>query len=258
MIGTILVLGTAGSGKTSLVKAYGDHLRSVGVSYMLVNFDPAVSTLPYNPDLDVRDFVSISRILEREALGPNGAIIAAVDLAATHLAEISKSILDEDPDYVIVDTPGQLEIFAFRSAGPMVVNEISHGQKVSLFLLDPALAQEPADLASLLLLSTSSTLRLGLNTLNILSKADLLREEERDKLLGYFEEPEALGAELRRSKGMARELAAQLLDVVFLTGGIPSPLLVSAEEYQGLEELHGEIQRQFLGGEVEDAGRERE
>ena len=41
-----------------------------------------------------------------------------------------------NPDYLIVDTPGQIELFAYRSSGPFLVENIHQKKKqVSFFLM---------------------------------------------------------------------------------------------------------------------------
>ncbi|MEM4474944.1 MAG: ATP/GTP-binding protein, partial [Fervidicoccaceae archaeon] len=60
----VLVVGPAGSGKTTLVKALGDWMESLGISYCRVNLDPAVEWIPYSPDVDVREFVDARKVAE--------------------------------------------------------------------------------------------------------------------------------------------------------------------------------------------------
>ena len=48
----IIVLGTAGSGKTTLTAALADFLLDNELDVVTVNLDPAVETLPYKPDID--------------------------------------------------------------------------------------------------------------------------------------------------------------------------------------------------------------
>lgn len=258
MLGALFFIGTAGCGKTSLVKTYSEFLGDVGADFITVNLDPAVLSMPYNPDVDVRNYVSIAKLLDSETLGPNGAIVAAMDMIAADPEPILHEVNKHDPDYVLVDTPGQLELFAFREVGPIILNNLTGSQKAAVFLLDPIIAQDSTGLASLLMLSVSSSLRLGVNTINALSKADILSEEAKERILGYFEEPEEFVSSVSRKKGLLNKLASRFAEAVFDVAGTSQPILLSAYEFLGIAELHAEVQRMFSGGEVEDPGNARD
>ena len=61
----IVVLGTAGSGKTSLTSVLQTYLEDHQLDSIIVNLDPAVEELPYEPHVDVINghqvFISRSR-----------------------------------------------------------------------------------------------------------------------------------------------------------------------------------------------------
>lgn len=254
MLASISFIGTAGSGKTWLVKSYSEYLEGQGLSVAKVNLDPAVVTLPYNPDVDVRNHVSIEKLLLDQTLGPNGAIVAAMDILAANLKPLLDELGEVEADYVLIDTPGQLELFAFRDIGPLLLDSILDARKAVVFLLDPAIAREPHGLASLLLLSASSSLRLGVPTINVVSKADTLTEEELEKILGYFEYPEELVGIIGRGRSLVNKLSARLVEDIFEVASLPAPIPVSSQDMRGMQDLHAEIQRIFLGGEVEEPG----
>lgn len=254
MLASITFIGTAGSGKTWLVKAYSEYLEEQGLSAAKVNLDPAVAVLPYNPDADVRNHVSMKKLLLDQTLGPNGAIVAAMDLLAANLGPLLDEVKEIEADYVLIDTPGQLELFAFRDIGPLLLDSILDARKLAVFLLDPAIAQEPRGLASLLLLSASSSLRLGVPNINVISKADTLTEEDLEKILGYFESPEELVGLVGRGRSLVSKLSARLVEDIFEIANPSLPIPVSSRDMRGLADLHAEIQRVFLGGEVEEPG----
>ena len=77
-------------------------------------WNPAVSELPYLPDVDIRDHIDINNIIETYGLGPNGAIIMAHDLISTKIQDIQLEVDELNPDYILIDTPGQIELFAYR------------------------------------------------------------------------------------------------------------------------------------------------
>ena len=74
---TIFVTGTAGSGKSLLTSNLLEWYNSNDFTPISINLDPGVTNLPYNPDVDVRDFIDIYSIMENYNLGPNGSLILA-------------------------------------------------------------------------------------------------------------------------------------------------------------------------------------
>jgi GPN-loop GTPase len=60
----LLVIGMAGSGKTTLMGRLQRYIQEQGSSGYLINLDPAVMSIPYEPHVDIRDtvrFVFFSR-----------------------------------------------------------------------------------------------------------------------------------------------------------------------------------------------------
>ena len=53
----VLVIGMAGSGKTTLMGRLQNHLAESNATRYLINLDPAVLHLSYEPNVDVRDTV---------------------------------------------------------------------------------------------------------------------------------------------------------------------------------------------------------
>jgi GPN-loop GTPase len=170
------IAGTAGSGKSLLTNALKNWYVNRGEDVIAVNLDPGVLELPYEPDVDIRDTVQLQEVMENYGLGPNGALILAADLVATKLGNIQEEIDSYKAENVIIDTPGQTELFAFRESGEFIVSETKGDSKLLLFLVDPLLASTPANFLSLALLSASVGLRLKIPRLTVLTKRDIARD----------------------------------------------------------------------------------
>ena len=158
----IFVAGTAGSGKSLLTSKIHEYYTRNGAFTAILNLDPGVISLPYTPDIDIRDSVDIVSIMKQYDLGPNGALMMANDLIASKLDELQEEADKINPDYLIVDTPGQIELFAYRTSGPYFVNNFVADQKVSLFLYDGVLVTTAVNFVSMALLATSIRLRMGM------------------------------------------------------------------------------------------------
>src|SRR4030043_1840774 len=101
------IIGTAGSGKSLFTAAFSEWLKMSKQDVAVVNLDPGVLKLPYQPDVDVRNYVNVGDIMEKYGLGPNGALIMAADLIGDEIEKITKEIKSPNPDIVLVDTPAQ-------------------------------------------------------------------------------------------------------------------------------------------------------
>ncbi len=246
----IYFAGTAGSGKSSLAGAYHEWCLKQGLDTILVNLDPGAEGLPYEPMVDVREWVKLDEVMASEGLGPNGAQIAAADLISLQADKIKDRIATFRSDYVLIDTPGQIELFVFRQSGRFLTKFLAPDDSMIAYLMDPVLSKQPTSFVSQLLLALSVQFRLGLPVGYVLSKVDLLEEEERDRVLEWAEQPDALhAAVLEDEEGMFRELNVDLLRSMDALGSIPQLAPVSAAEIEGLEDLYALIQLHFTGGE---------
>ncbi|MCG2826575.1 MAG: ATP/GTP-binding protein, partial [Thermoplasmatales archaeon] len=117
-------VGTAGSGKTTLTYAFQQWMNLQGYDAITINLDPGVEKLNYAPDIDIREMISLSGVMEEYNLGPNGAQIVCADLLALKINEIKEIVDGFVSDYVLIDTPGQIELFAFREASKHIMEAI--------------------------------------------------------------------------------------------------------------------------------------
>ena len=81
----VYFIGTAGSGKSTLTYSFQQWMNNRGLDAITVNLDPGAENLPYVPDVDIRDWISLKEIMDSYGLGPNGAQIAAADMLALNI-----------------------------------------------------------------------------------------------------------------------------------------------------------------------------
>ena len=208
-----------------------------------------MTNLPYEPDVDVRQRIDLQGIMEEYSLGPNGALILSADMVATNLAEIQEEIDSYRAEYVIMDTPGQTELFAFRESGEYIVKELKADSKVLLFLIDPLLANTPANFLSLALLSASVGLRMNIPRISVLTKRDIAKEGVR-RVMEWSRDASIFEDALSSTKdseqySLYTELFRSLKVLSFGTDLYP----VSSTTQEGLIALIGEIARIGRGGE---------
>ena len=250
---SIFVTGTAGAGKSLLTSKLYEYYTKNSAFAAVLNLDPGVRNLPYTCDIDVRDYVDIVDIMEKYDLGPNGAVVMANDLIASKIDEIQEQINKVNPDYLIVDTPGQIELFAYRSSGRFVVENISSEEKMNIFLFDGALITTPVNFVSIALLATSIRLRLNLPTINTITKTDLIGSKLKD-ILEWSSNLKLLeNAIAKEADGETYSLTTNILRGLNLGGFAQGLIPVSNVTGEGLVNLEGALSRILnLGEEVED------
>ena len=248
----IFVTGTAGSGKSMLTSKILEYYQKNGVFASVLNLDPGVESLPYRPDVDVRDYVDIVQIMQQYDLGPNGSMIMANDLIASKIDDIQNEIHGVNPDYLIVDTPGQIELFAYRASGPFFIQNIDAGEKTNIFLYDGTMIASPTNFISISLLATSIKLRLGLPTINVMTKTDLIPDKI-DQVLKWSSDPISLEEELKTLEGEAYSFATDILRTLNIGEFAGDLIPISNLTGEGMVNLQAALSRIInLGEEVED------
>ena len=250
---SIFIVGTAGSGKSLLTSKIHEYYTRNGAFSAILNLDPGVESLPYSCDIDVRDYVDIVSIMKQYDLGPNGALIMTNDLIASKIDSIQDEIDKVSPDYLLIDTPGQIELFAYRSSGQFLVQNLRIDEKMSIFLFDGALITSPINFVSIALLATSIKLRLGLPAINVLTKPDLIGKKLKD-ILKWSTNLSALeNAISQEADGETYTLTTNILRGLNLGGFAQGLIPISNVTGEGMVNLQTALSRTInLGEEVED------
>lgn len=248
--GTLYFTGTAGAGKTSLVIAFRTWLKAAGLDTIVVNLDPGSEGEELEPDVDIREWVRLPDVMDEYGLGPNGAQVAAADMIALKIFEVKQAIQEFRTDFVLVDTPGQVELFAFREASKAIVDALSGERSTIAFLFDPALARTPSGFVSLLLLSATVEFRFRLPTLNLLTKTDILTPAQLEEILGWGEGPDRLLDQvLGETPTPDVQLSTEMLRAIESLAPLSTLLPTSSRDAKGLEAFYQAAQRNFAGAE---------
>ncbi|MFX1564117.1 MAG: ATP/GTP-binding protein [Promethearchaeota archaeon] len=247
---SIYIVGTAGSGKSTLTGALARWMQDAKLSVSTINLDPGVLNLPYNPDVDIQDFISLQGVMEKYNLGPNSGLIASIDLISAHIDAIQEEIRELGTDFLLFDSPGQIELFAFRDTGPIIVSSLGSENRMLMYLVDATLAIAPAGFVSTLLLSASVMVRFNLPQINTLSRADLLKEEELERMMRWLDDIDQLMHDIQGSQNeLQRELTFELYNSLQHLFAGSDVVPVSALNMENLDLLFSQISNILTGGD---------
>ncbi|MBO8174414.1 MAG: ATP/GTP-binding protein [Thermococcus sp.] len=227
-------VGTAGSGKTTITSTFGKYLEEKGYNVGYVNLDTGVKKLPYKPNIDVRETVTVEDIM-KEGYGPNGAIVESYDRLMPHLDNYLTEIisLEKDNDYVLIDTPGQMETFLFHEFGVKLMENLP--EPLVVYLFSPEILRKPHDYCFVRFFALMIDLRLGSTTVPALNKVDLADDLKKHRK--YLEDIEYLTARLKLDPSTQGLLAYKLCTFLPEVSPPTRTLYLSAKTGEGFEDL---------------------
>ncbi|CAB9507862.1 loop GTPase 1 [Seminavis robusta] len=180
-----------------------------------INLDPATHHLAYGAAIDIRDTINYKEVMRQHKLGPNGAILTSLNLLTTKFDQImaileqraygqsekkepddeeetnetekgeetTEEENDEDDniaaigmDYILVDTPGQIEAFTWSASGTIVSESLASAfPTVLCFVVDTArCASSPNTFMSNMLYACSMFYRTRLPLVIVFNKNDVV------------------------------------------------------------------------------------
>ncbi|MFS7938194.1 putative GPN-loop GTPase, P-loop containing nucleoside triphosphate hydrolase [Helianthus anomalus] len=176
----IIVVGMAGSGKTTFLHRTICHTQASNTRGYVLNLDPAVMTLPYGANIDIRDTVRYKEVMKQFNLGPNGGILTSLNLFATKFDDVVNVIerRADELDYVLVDTPGQIEIFTWSASGAIITEAFaSTFPTVIAYVVDTPRAESPNTFMSNMLYACSILYKTRLPMVVVFNKTDVIQHQ---------------------------------------------------------------------------------
>ncbi|CAF4055149.1 unnamed protein product, partial [Rotaria magnacalcarata] len=186
----ILVLGMAGSGKTTFIQRINAHLHTEKTPPYVINLDPAVHELPYPCNVDIRDTVNYKQVMKQYSLGPNGAIVTSLNLFATTFDQLL-SLLEKNQTkhrYFIFDTPGQIEVFTWSASGSIITEALGATYPtVIVYIMDTPRSSNPITFMSNMLYAVSILYKYRLPFIIVLNKTDIIHHRFALEWMNDFE-----------------------------------------------------------------------
>lgn len=215
-----LVLGPAGSGKSTYCKIVQEHGIAQKRTIKVVNLDPAAENFNYECNINIQELIKVNDVMEKKRLGPNGALIYCMEYLAKNLSWLTTQFeKNGDEVYYLFDCPGQLELYSHYNIMKVIMNFLKKSgfSICSIFCLDSTFLQEQSKFVSGNVLSLATMVQMELPHLTILTKCDLISESHKEILEKIDEgiEPKGLIDELNPFMGKKMsKLNAELISFI--------------------------------------------
>ena len=176
--------GWIGSGKTTFMQRINAYLHSEKKPPYVLNLDPAVLSVPFEANIDIRDSVNYKEVMKQYNLGPNGGILTSLNLFATKVDQIL-SLMEkratrapdsriQPPQHFLVDTPGQIEVFVWSASGSILLESLASSfPTVIAYVVDTPRASSTSTFMSNMLYACSILYKTKLPMILVFNKTDV-------------------------------------------------------------------------------------
>ncbi len=162
-----------------------------------MNLDPAAEDFVHQPDLDIKDLISLEDVMEEMGLGPNGGLIYCFEFLLENLDFINEALDPLTEEYlIIIDMPGQIELYTHIPILPALVKHLTRTGALDInicaaYLLEATFVVDRAKFFAGTLSAMSAMIMLEVPHINILSKMDLVKGQVGKRELKRFLDPDA-------------------------------------------------------------------
>ena len=232
----LIVLGMAGSGKTTFVQKIEEEIANKDKESYIINLDPAVMDTLYEPNLDIRDTIKYKEVMTSNNLGPNGAILTSLNLFSTNIDKVI-SILEtkKDLDFVVMDTPGQLEVFSWSASGKLITDSFSIiFPSILIYIIDIPRCNNPNTFSSNMLYALSIMYKMKLPLLIAFNKLDLAKE---NKVIEWLQDFQSLQDALKKKDDYISTFSSSLCLLLAEFYKTIKYVSVSSKTGEGFDEL---------------------
>ncbi|KAJ6238798.1 gpn-loop gtpase 1 [Anaeramoeba flamelloides] len=249
----IIVIGFAGSGKTTLIQRLNSTLHMEKKNCYVINLDSAVQNLPYGANIDIRDTINYKQVMKKYRLGPNGAIITSLNLFSIQFDQVLKYIKKrkDEMKYILIDTPGQIETFLWSASGQIIMESLAaEFPTIVTYVVDTPRITTPTTFMSNMLYTCSILYKTCLPFLVVFNKTDVTDHSfALEWMKDWNELDNALDQDKTYSSTLARSLSLVLEEFyeTLKTVGVSSVTGKGMDEFfEKIEECKKEYFSEYL------------
>lgn len=186
-----LVMGPAGSGKSTYCATLVQHAEAINRSVQVVNLDPAAEHFSYPVMADIRELIQVDDVMEDESLrfGPNGGLVFCMEYLANNLDWLEENLGHVEDDYILFDCPGQIELYTHLPVMKQLVEKLQQWEfrVCGVFLVDSQFMVETFKFISGVMAALSAMVSLEIPQVNIMTKMDLLSPKAKKEMEKYLD-----------------------------------------------------------------------
>lgn len=182
--------------QTTFCSALINHLQNNRRSCFYVNLDPAADEFAHEPDLDIKDLISLEDVMEEMGLGPNGGLIYCFEFLLENLDFLTEALDPLSEEYLILfDMPGQIELYTHVPILPALVKHLTRTGALDIslcaaYLLEATFVVDKAKFFAGTLSAMSAMIMLEVPHVNVLSKMDLVKGQMGKRQFKRFLDPD--------------------------------------------------------------------